>query len=161
MHCEFLYREHRKPRWISTLNQKHLFVKHLLDHNLYIEYIFISTAKQWNQEQNSVKHKLGKHQRVRRRKIRRSAGLPLFLLCWLQSFTRRCSLDFQSCVHRIDKSFVHSLHQVIITSLLEDKQTFKHGGRWSKCIVLPMVLRSKKKERKKKKKRKREKKKNE
>ena len=75
MHCEFLYREHRKPRWISTLNQKHLFVKHLLDHNLNIEYIFISTAKQWNQEQNSVKHKLGKHQRVRRRKIRRSGGL--------------------------------------------------------------------------------------
>ena len=75
MHCEFLHREHRKPRWISTLNQKHLFVKHLLDHNLYIEYIFISTAKQWNQEQNSVKHKLGKHQRVRRRKIRRSGGL--------------------------------------------------------------------------------------
>jgi len=33
--------------------------------------------------------------------------------------------------------------------LLEDKQTFKHGGRWSKCIVLPTVLRSKKKERKK------------
>ena len=26
---------------------------------------------------------------------------------------------------------------------------FKHGGRWSKYIVLPMVLRSKKKERKK------------
>jgi len=25
------------------------------------------------------------------------------------------------------------------------------GGRWSKCIVLPMVLRSKKKEKKKKK----------
>ena len=41
MHCEFLYREHRKPRWISTLNQKHLFVKHLLDHNLYIEYIYL------------------------------------------------------------------------------------------------------------------------
>src|SRR6185437_12835380 len=40
MHSEFLYREHRKPRWISTLNQKYLFVKHLLDHNLYIEYIF-------------------------------------------------------------------------------------------------------------------------
>ena len=38
--------------------------------------------------------------------------------------------------------------------MLEDKQTFKHGGRWSKCIVLPTVLRSKKK-----KKRKREKKK--
>ena len=37
--------------------------------------------------------------------------------------------------------------------MLEDKQTFKHGGRWSKCIVLPMVLRSKKKERKKKRKR--------
>ena len=34
--------------------------------------------------------------------------------------------------------------------MLEDKQTFKHGGRWSKCIVLPTVLRSKKKERKKK-----------
>ena len=33
--------------------------------------------------------------------------------------------------------------------MLEDKQTFKHGGRWSKCIVLPTVLRSKKKERKK------------
>ena len=33
--------------------------------------------------------------------------------------------------------------------MLEDKQTFKHGGgRWSKCIVLPMVLRSKKKEKK-------------
>src|SRR6185503_9174267 len=75
MHYEFLYRKHCKPRWISTLNQKHLFVKHLLDHNLYIEYIFISMAKQWNQEQNSVKHKLGKHQRVRRRKIRRSGGL--------------------------------------------------------------------------------------
>ena len=44
---------------------------------------------------------------------------------------------------------MHSLHQVIITSLLEDKQTFKHGGRWSKCIVLPTVLGSKKKERKK------------
>jgi len=30
---------------------------------------------------------------------------------------------------------------------------FKHGeGRWSKCIVLPTVLRSKKKERKKEKK---------
>ena len=41
---------------------------------------------------------------------------------------------------------------MIITSLLEDKQTFKHGGR-SKCIVLPTVLRSKKKERKKKRKR--------
>ena len=115
----------------------------------YILSMSISMAKQWNQEQNSVKHKLGKHQRVRRRKIRRSAGLPLFLLCWLQSFTRRCSLEFQSWVQRIDKGFVHSLHQVIITSLLEDKQTFKHGGRWSKCIVLPMVLRSKKKERKK------------
>jgi len=49
---------------------------------------------------------------------------------------------------------VHSLHQVIITSLLEDKQKFKHGGRWSKCIVLPVVLRSKKnkKEREKEKK---------
>jgi len=33
--------------------------------------------------------------------------------------------------------------------LLEDKQKFKHGGRWSKCIVLPVVLRSKKKEIKK------------
>ena len=33
--------------------------------------------------------------------------------------------------------------------MLEDKQKFKHGGRWSKCIVLPTVLRSKKKERKK------------
>ena len=32
--------------------------------------------------------------------------------------------------------------------MLEDKQTFKHGGRWSKCIVLPMVLRSRKKEKK-------------
>ena len=137
------------------LTKNIFFVKHLLDHNLYIEYIFISTAKQWNQEQNSVKHKLGKYQRVRRRKIRRSGGL--FLLCWLQSFTRRCSLEFQSYVHRIDKGFVHSLHQVIITSLLEDNQMFKHGGRWSKCIVLPMVLRSKKKERKK---REREKKKN-
>ena len=31
-------------------------------------------AKQWNQEKNSVKHKLGKHQRVRSRKIRRSGG---------------------------------------------------------------------------------------
>src|SRR6185503_7376778 len=82
----------------------------------------------------------------------RPAGRPLFLLCWLQSFTRRCSLEFQSYVQRIDRSFVHSLHQVIITSLLEDKQTFKHGGRWSKCIALPMVLRSKKKERKKRKK---------
>src|SRR6185369_9263791 len=51
------------------------------------------------------------------------------------------------------KVFVHSLHQAIITSLLEDKQTFKNGGgRWSKCIVLPMVLRSKKKERIKKRK---------
>ena len=48
------------------------------------------------------------------------------------------------------KIFVHSLHQVIITSLLEDKQKFKHGGRWSKCIVLPTDLRSKKKERIKK-----------
>ena len=37
--------------------------------------------------------------------------------------------------------------------MLEDKQTFKHGGRWSKCIVLPTVLRSKKKERKERKKR--------
>ena len=36
---------------------------------------------------------------------------------------------------------------------------FKHGGRWSKCIVLPMVLRSKKKERKKEKKEKKKKKK--
>ena len=35
--------------------------------------------------------------------------------------------------------------------MLEDKQTFKHGGSWSKCIVLPMVLRSKKKEKKEKK----------
>ena len=149
------------------LTKNIFFVKHILDHNLYIEYIFISTAKQWNQEQNSVKHKLGKHRRFHRRKIRRSgglqavgrpAGLPLFLLCWLQSFTRRCSLEFQSRVQRIDKGLLHSLHQVIITSLLEDKQTFKHGGRWSQCIVLPMVLRSKKKERKK---RKREKKKNE
>ena len=33
--------------------------------------------------------------------------------------------------------------------MLEDKQKFKHGGRWSKCIVLPVVLRSKKKEIKK------------
>ena len=33
--------------------------------------------------------------------------------------------------------------------MLEDKQKFKLGGRWSKCIVLPTVLRSKKKERKK------------
>ena len=31
---------------------------------------------------------------------------------------------------------------------------FKHGGRWSKYIVLPMVLRSKKKEIKKRKERK-------
>ena len=75
----------------------------------------------------------------------RPACLPLFLLYWLQSFTRRCSIEFQSWVQRIDKGFVHSLHQVIITSLLEDKQTFKHGRRWSKCIVLPTVLRSKKK----------------
>ena len=120
MHCEFLYREHRKPRWISTLNQKHLFCETPpWPQPIYWVYIFISTAKQWNQEQNSVKHKLGKHQRVRRRKIRRSgglqavgrpvqhpkAGLPLFLLCWLQSFTRRCSLEFQSWVQRIDKGF--------------------------------------------------------
>ena len=35
--------------------------------------------------------------------------------------------------------------------MFEDKQTFKHGGRWSKCIVLPMVLRSKKEEKKRKK----------
>ena len=41
---------------------------------------------------------------------------------------RRCSFEFQSWVQRIDTSFVHSLHQDIITSLLEDKQTFKHGG---------------------------------
>ena len=27
----------------------------------------------------------------------------------------------------MDKGFVHSLHQVIITSLLEDKKKFKHG----------------------------------
>src|SRR6185312_5665900 len=81
----------------------------------------------------------------------RLAGLPLFLLCWLQSFTRRCSIKFQSYVQRIDRSFVHSLHQIIITSLLEDKQTFKHGGRWSKCIVLPTVLRRKKLEKKRKK----------
>ena len=26
MHCEFLFREFCKPRWISTLNQKYLFV---------------------------------------------------------------------------------------------------------------------------------------
>ena len=26
MHCEFLLREFYKPRWISTLNQKYLFV---------------------------------------------------------------------------------------------------------------------------------------
>src|SRR6185295_14256048 len=26
MHCEFLLREFCKPRWISTLNQKYLFV---------------------------------------------------------------------------------------------------------------------------------------
>ena len=35
--------------------------------------------------------------------------------------------------------------------MLEDKQTFKLGGRWSKCIVLPTILRSKKKEKKRKK----------
>jgi len=35
--------------------------------------------------------------------------------------------------------------------LLEDKQKFKHGGRWSKCIVLPVVLRSKKNKKKRKK----------
>ena len=38
--------------------------------------------------------------------------------------------------------------------MLEDKQTFKHGGRWSKCIVLLTVLRSKKKEKKEREKRK-------
>ena len=43
--------------------------------------------------------------------------------------------------------------------MLEDKQTFKHGGRWSKCVVLPTVLRSKKKERKKKEEERKEKKK--
>ena len=146
MHCEFLYREHRKPRWISTPNQKHLFVKHLLDHNLYIEYIFISMAKQWNQEQNSAKRKLGKHQRVRRRKIRRSGGL---FLCWLQSFARRCSLKFQSWVQRIDK--VLCTHSIKLSSLhcLRTNKSSSIGGRWSKCIVLPMLLRSRKKERKK------------
>ena len=41
--------------------------------------------------------------------------------------------------------------------MLEDKQTFKHGGRWSKCIVLPTVLRSKKERKKKKKKKKKKK----
>ena len=43
------------------------------------------------------------------------------------------------------KVFVHSLHQVIITSLLETSKRSSMGGRWSKCIVLPTVLRSKKK----------------
>ena len=154
MHCEFLYREHHKPRWISTLNQKHLFVKHLLDHNLYIEYIFISTAKQWNQEQNSAKHKLGKHQRVHRRKIRRSGGL--FLLCWLQSFMRRCSIKFQSWVQRIDKGFVHSLHQVIITSLLEDKQRSSMGGGGVSALCCQWFWGAKRKKEKKEEERKNE-----
>ena len=57
------------------LTKNIFFVKHLLDHNIYIEYIFVSTAKQWNQEKISVKHKLGKHQSVHRRKILRSGGL--------------------------------------------------------------------------------------
>jgi len=42
--------------------------------------------------------------------------------------------------------------------LLEDKQTFKHGGRWSKCIVLPTVLRKEKKRKKKEEKKKERKK---
>ena len=41
--------------------------------------------------------------------------------------------------------------------MLEDKQKFKHGGKWSKCIVLPMVLRSNKKEKKRRRERKKKK----
>ena len=53
---------------------------------------------------------------------------------------------------------MHSLQQVIITSLLEDKQTFKHGGEveYVHCVANGF---EEQKERKKKK-RKREKKKN-
>ena len=155
MHCEFLYREHRKPRWISTPNQKHLFVQHLLDHNLYIEYIFISTAKQWNQEQNSVKHKLGKHQRVRRRKIRRSGGRSA---CPFSSFVgfnlSRGDAPLNSKVMSRELIEVLCTHSIKLSSLhcLRTSNRSSMGWRWSKCIVLPMVMRSKKKERKERKK---------
>ena len=44
------------------------------------------------------------------------------------------------CTHSIKLSSLHCLRTSKRSSM---------GGRWSKCIVLPMVLRSKKKERKK------------
>src|SRR6185312_8179322 len=143
MHCEFLYREHRKPRWISTLNQKYLFVKHILDHNLYIEYIFISTAKQWNQEQNSVKHKLGKHQRFHRRKIRRSGGLQAVgrPACPFSSSVgfnlSRGDAPLNSKVESRELIEVLCTHSIKLSSLhcLRTSKRSSMGGRWSKCIV--------------------------
>ena len=125
-------------------------MKHLLDHNLYIEYIFISSAKQWNQEQNSVKHKLGS-------KIRRSGGLQAVgrPACPFSSSVgfnlSRGDAPLNSKVESRELIKVLCTHSIKLSSLhcLRTSKRSSMGGRWSKCIVLSTVLRSKMKERKK------------